>query len=115
MQFALPKLAGKGVVDSAKMFDYACSHNTVFTDSIIVDHVNWGAAYADSASWGSQVLQANVGTLVRDTTTGWKTVNIRLQCRPTTRPSAPTLSIASSGCTRPCRPAMCGWSSPGGL
>jgi hypothetical protein len=76
MQFALPKLAGKGVVDSAKMYDYACAHNTAFTDSIVVDHVNWGAAYSDSASWGSQVLQANVGTLVRDTTTGWKTVNI---------------------------------------
>src|SRR5579862_2523583 len=76
MQYALPKLAGKGVVDSAKMYAYACSHNTAFTDSIIVDHVNWGAVFQDSASWGSQVLQANVGTLVRDTTSGWKSLDV---------------------------------------
>lgn len=75
-QFALPKLAGKGVVDSAKMYAYACSHSTAFTDSIIVDHINWGAVYQDSASWGGQAVQANIGTLVRDTTTGWKSLDV---------------------------------------
>jgi hypothetical protein len=76
MQFELPKLAGKGAVDSAKMFLYACGHSGAFTDSIIVDHVNWGAAYQDSASWGGQTLQANVGTLVRDSTSGWKALDV---------------------------------------
>ncbi len=77
IQYALPKLAGKGVVDSAKMYNYVCSNNgNVFTDSVVVDHVDWGAAYQDSASWGDQTLQANIGTLVRDTTTGWRSVDV---------------------------------------
>jgi hypothetical protein len=75
-QYGLPKLAGKGVVDSAKMYAYACGHNNTFADSVIVDHVNWGAVFQDSASWGGQTLQANVGTLVRDTTSGWKSLDI---------------------------------------
>jgi hypothetical protein len=76
MQYALPKLAGKGVVDSAKMYNYACGNSGTFSDSIVVDHVNWGAAYKDSASYGSEIVQANIGTLVRDTTSGWKSLNI---------------------------------------
>ena len=76
MPFSLPKLAGKGVVDSAKMYNYVCSNTTIPGDSIIADHVNWGAVYRDSASWGGQTLQANIGTLVRDTTTGWKSLDV---------------------------------------
>jgi hypothetical protein len=77
IQYALPKLSGKGVVDSAKMYDFACSSGpNAFTDSVVVDHVNWGAIYHDSASWGSQTLQANVGTMVRDTTSGWKSLDV---------------------------------------
>jgi hypothetical protein len=76
LQYALPKLAGKGVVDSARMYNYACGSNNTLGDSIVVDHVNWGAVYQDSASYGSQLLQANIGTLVRDTTSGWKSVNV---------------------------------------
>jgi hypothetical protein len=76
MGFPLPKLAGKGVVDSAKVYGYVCYNANTFGDSVVVDHVNWGAVYEDSASWGAQILQANVGTLVRDTTTGWKSVDL---------------------------------------
>jgi hypothetical protein len=76
MEFALPKLAGKGVVDSAKVNLYACQFDQSSTDSVVVDHMNWGSVYTDSASWGSQTLQANIGTIVRDTTIGWKTLNI---------------------------------------
>jgi|HubBroStandDraft_6_1064221.scaffolds.fasta_scaffold71583_4 hypothetical protein len=76
MQFALPKLAGKGVVDSAKVNLFACEHGDATTDSVVADHMNWGAVYSDSASWGSQTIQANVGTIVRDTTTGWKSLDI---------------------------------------
>jgi hypothetical protein len=75
-QFALPTLAGRGVVDSATMYDYACAHSTPVIDSIVVDHVNWGAIYHDSATWAGQTLQANIGTLARDTTTGWKSLSV---------------------------------------
>ncbi|HWZ59831.1 MAG TPA: hypothetical protein VNW46_12730 [Gemmatimonadaceae bacterium] len=79
--FSLPTLAGRGVVDSAKVFEYACYHysnnsyNNPFTDSLVVDHVD-GAAFQDSASWGGRTLEANIGTLVRDTTSGWKSVTV---------------------------------------
>jgi hypothetical protein len=77
IQYTLPKLSGKGVVDSAKMYNYACGHGgNTFSDSIVVDHVNWGAVFQDSLSWGSQTLQANIGTLARDTTSGWKSLDI---------------------------------------
>jgi hypothetical protein len=76
LEFPLPTLGGDGIVDSAKVYDYACGHSGTFTDSIVLDHVNWGAVYKDSASWGGQTLLANVGTLVRDTSSGWKSVSV---------------------------------------
>ncbi len=77
VQYSLPKLAGKGVVDSAKMYNFVCiNQGDAITDSVVVDHVNWGAAYEDSAAWGGQAVQANIGTLVRDTTTGWKSLDV---------------------------------------
>jgi hypothetical protein len=77
VQYSLPKLAGRGVVDSAKMYNFICvNYGDAIVDSVIVDHVNWGATYEDSAAWGGQTLQPNIGTLVRDTTTGWKSLDI---------------------------------------
>jgi hypothetical protein len=76
LEFALPKLAGKGIVDSAKVNLYACQHDAAFTDSIVADHLNWGSVFTDSASWGGQTLQANIGTIVRASSTGWKTLNV---------------------------------------
>ncbi len=76
LEFALPKLAGKGIVDSAKVNLYACENNQATGDSIVADHLNWGAVFTDSASFGSQTLQANIGTVVRDTSLGWKSLNI---------------------------------------
>jgi hypothetical protein len=77
VQYSLPKLAGKGVVDSAKMYNFVClNQGDAITDSIVVDHVNWGAVFEDSAAWGGNTLQANIGTLVRDTTTGWKSLDV---------------------------------------
>ncbi len=77
VQYSLPKLAGRGVVDSAKMYSFVClNQGDAIADSVIVDHVSWGAVYEDSAAWGGQTVQANIGTLVRDTTTGWKSLNV---------------------------------------
>lgn len=77
VQYSLPKLAGKGAVDSAKMYSFVCSNEgDAIADSVVVDHVNWGAVYEDSAAWGGLTVQANIGTLVRDTTTGWKSVDV---------------------------------------
>jgi hypothetical protein len=77
IQYGLPALSGKGAVDSAKMYTFVCTHSSdVSADSVIVDHIDWGAVFQDSASWGSQTLQANVGTLVRDTTSGWKSLAV---------------------------------------
>jgi hypothetical protein len=77
MQYSLPKLAGKGVVDSAKMYNFVClNQGDPITDSVVVDHVSWGAVYQDSAAWAGMTLQANIGTLVRDTTTGWKSLDV---------------------------------------
>lgn len=76
-QYSLPKLAGKGAVDSARMYAYVCvNEGNVLSDSVVVDHVNWGAVYEDSASWGGETLQANIGTLVRDSTIGWKSLDV---------------------------------------
>jgi hypothetical protein len=74
--FTLPTLAGRGVVDSAKVYEYVCRVSGTFADSIVVDHVNWGAAYLDSASYFGQILQANIGTLVRDDSAGWHSVSV---------------------------------------
>jgi hypothetical protein len=77
VQYSLPKLSGKGVVDSAKMYNFVClNEGDPITDSIVVDHVSWGAVYQDSAAWGGLTLQADIGTLVRDTTTGWKSLDV---------------------------------------
>ena len=77
VQYTLPTLAGMGVVDSVRMYHYLCAvTGNALTDSVIVDHVNWGAAIQDSASWGGQIVQGNIGTLVRDTTLGWKSMDV---------------------------------------
>ena len=74
--FPLPTLAGRGVVDSAKVYQFVCETSGPFSDSVVVDHVNWGAAYQDSASFAGQTLQANLGTLTRSDSIGWKSVTV---------------------------------------
>ncbi len=77
VQYSLPKLAGKGVVDSAKMYNFVCiNQGDGIADSVVIDHMSWGAVYQDSAAWGGQAVQANIGTLVRDTTTGWRSLDV---------------------------------------
>jgi hypothetical protein len=73
--FSLPTLAGRGAVDSAKVYQYACSQGTTATDSIVVDHVN-GAVEMDSASFSGNTLQANIGTFDRSDSLGWRALNV---------------------------------------
>lgn len=74
---SLPVLAGRGVVDSAKVYEYQCDwYGSPFTNSaVVLDHVNWGAVIHDSAAF-SVALQDSIGTVSSDTTTGWRSVNV---------------------------------------
>lgn len=74
--FSLPKLSGKGAVDSAKVYQFVCETNGSSSDSIVVDHVSWGAAYLDSALYGGYTLNANIGTFVRSDSLGWRSLNV---------------------------------------
>ncbi|HWZ57931.1 MAG TPA: hypothetical protein VNW46_03060 [Gemmatimonadaceae bacterium] len=77
MEFALPALAGKGVVDSARMYRFVCySYTNAAADSVVVDHVNWGAVYSDSASYNGQTLASAVGVLDADTTLRWHSTSV---------------------------------------
>jgi hypothetical protein len=77
MEFALPALAGKGVVDSARVYRFVCySNSNAAADSVVVDHVNWGAVYSDSASFNGQTLASAVGVLVTDTTLRWHSTSV---------------------------------------
>jgi hypothetical protein len=75
-QVHLPTLVGQGVVDSAKMYEYVCDRDDNMTDSVRVDHVSWGAAFSDSASYVGQTLQANIGPIIADTVFGWHALNV---------------------------------------
>jgi hypothetical protein len=75
-QVALPTLVGQGVVDSAKMYEYVCDRDDAMTDSVTVDHIYWGAAFTDSASYVGQTVQANIGPIVADTMFGWHSLNV---------------------------------------
>jgi hypothetical protein len=72
VQFPLPALAGKGVVDSANVYEYVCRNSgNTGADSLLVDHVNWGAHLTDSLSFNGQTLTSAAAVLVADTTHGW--------------------------------------------
>jgi hypothetical protein len=77
MWATLPTLAGHGVVDSAKMYQYQCDwEGAPFTNSaVVLDHANWGAVMNDSAAFNN-TLQDSVATVSSDTTTGWRAMNI---------------------------------------
>lgn len=84
--YDLPMLAGRGVVDSAKAYVYQCGTigfnssgnlNPYSIGHLTIDHVNMGRVIESNAStYMGDTLQANIGTLSSDSTSGPKSIAV---------------------------------------
>jgi hypothetical protein len=105
VQYALPALRGRRIVDSATVFEYVCttyasnSHvttgpraaaaarrladagNRVATrdarPAIMLDHISFAGGYADSTAWGADVMGPSTTLIAAsDSSLGWTTVSV---------------------------------------
>ena len=75
-QVALPSLASGAVVDSARFYQHVCYTSGAQTNSVVLDHLNWGAAYGVAEAFSGTPLQANIGTIASDTSIGWRSIPV---------------------------------------
>jgi hypothetical protein len=85
-RYALPTLAGKAVVDSAKAYVYQCgtyaynggAQKDPFTlGHVEIDHISLGTVVQDFvAAFDGAGLQQNIGTIASDSTSGFKGMTV---------------------------------------
>lgn len=73
-EIALPTLAKNAVIDSARFYQHVCYTYGAQDNAVVLDHLNWGASYGVAEAFEGQALQANIGTIASDTSTGWKSM-----------------------------------------